>query len=144
MPENAFACIREHQYKRFLHLLTTKYVQSQCPKDFSLDKEVSKALKLFFWSKCRQLLDQNVSACDELAWFNHSVKFKSTCTHDAEVYSVCLVFTCVFAQGSRQCVSRWSAWRPPGILSGPPTPALWASRSLVRLGSSSSHALCMF
>lgn len=40
-------------------------------------------------------------------------------------------------QGSHQCVNRWPVWRPPETLSGPPTPAPWASMSLVREGSPS-------
>lgn len=67
-----------------------------------------------------------IFCCEVGAWHNNS-------THDTNlVFLFCL---CAFPQGSHQCVNRWSVWRPPEILSGPPTPALWASRCLVSEGS---------
>lgn len=77
---------------------------------------------------------QNLELTCTVTWLPAKVPILSS----AKPYSV----FALFPQGSHRCVSRWSVWRPPEISSGPPTPALWASRSSVSDGSYFCVCLC--
>lgn len=83
------------------------------------------------WSVDSQYLVSN-SGDYEILYCECFTAYSSLIFHD------CLKtqYLCRLPQGSPPCVNRWSVWRLPETLTGPPTPALWASVCLVRDTSS--------